>query len=104
MDRRDYSGIPAEWRSFLKQNHLSARMVAIRGNLNLPHFYNVLNGKASPTFDYADKVEKIIFEMVDNRFWNSKLQINGDSIAIGRDPQQRTDGGLPSESSAPAQG
>ena len=105
----EYTSIPENWRDRLRVHGFSAREFASRFGINLPHFYNVLNGKSSPTLDYAERIEALMAQMIHEReekiesFRSSENQ-TGDSNAVGRDSQQRTDGGLPSESSAPTEG
>jgi transcriptional regulator with XRE-family HTH domain len=88
----------------MKVNGISAREVAMRLKVNLSHFYNVLNGKASPTLEYAQKIETMICSIIVERRVGSRTNNNGDSNETGRDSQQRVDGGLPEKSAAPTAG
>jgi transcriptional regulator with XRE-family HTH domain len=101
----EYTNLPNVWRTMMKVNGISAREVALRLKVNLSHFYNVLNGKSSPTLEYAQKIETMICSIIVERRVGSRTNFtNGDSNEIGRDSQQRVDGGLPEESAAPAAG
>lgn len=79
-----YTDIPHKWRDCLRLHGFSAREFASRFQINLPHFYNVLNGKSSPTLEYAEKIERLIDSMIQDRadkiasFRNSENE-NGDS-------------------------
>jgi transcriptional regulator with XRE-family HTH domain len=100
-----YTNLPNVWRAMMKVNGISAREVAMRLKVNLSHFYNVLNGKASPTLEYAQKIETMICSIIVERKVGSRTNIaNGDSTdETSGNTQQRTDGGLPSESLAQAE-
>ena len=102
----DYANVPNEWRALMKVNNISAREVAIRLQINLSHFYNVLNGKASPTFLYAQKIENMIRLIIEQRAVGSRTNQtpNGDSNETGGNSQQRVDIELPAESAAQASG
>jgi transcriptional regulator with XRE-family HTH domain len=87
MEPLDYTHAPAMWRRMLKIHCISAREVALQLGINLSHFYNVLNGKSSPTLEYAQKIETKICEMINLQ----RVAKTGDSNETGRDSQQRTD-------------
>ena len=106
MKQNDYTNLPSQWRTLMKVNNISAREVAIRLQINLSHFYNVLNGKSSPTLLYAQKIETMICSIIDQRAVGSRTnQIHrGDSNETGGDTQQRVDIELPAESATPTAG
>ena len=60
----EYPGI---WKMSLTKYGVSVREVAKRANVNLPHLYNVLNGKASPTLAYSSKIESTIAQVISER-------------------------------------
>jgi transcriptional regulator with XRE-family HTH domain len=105
----NYSQIPNGWRERLRIHGFSAREFASKFKINLPHFYNVLNGKSSPTFEYAQRIEELMLEMIQDRdhrisaFRSSETKLGVSNETCG-DTHKRIDGGLPSESSAPTQG
>ena len=106
MKQVDYTNLPSQWRTLMKVNNISAREVALRLQINLSHFYNVLNGKSSPTLLYAQKIETMICSIIEQRAVGSRTNQNpnGDSNETGGDSQQRVDGELPAESAAPTSG
>ena len=106
MKQNDYTNLPSQWRMLMKVNNISAREVAIRLQINLSHFYNVLNGKSSPTLLYAQKIETMICSIIEQRAVGSRTNPihRGDSNETGGDTQQRVDIELPAESSTPATG
>ena len=61
------SNLPKQWSLLMRKYGISARSVAKAAKLNLPHFYNVLNMKSSPTLEYAAKVEEALTEIVEAR-------------------------------------
>ena len=60
----EYPGI---WKMALTKYGISVREVAKRTEVNLPHLYNVLNAKASPTLAYSSKIESVIAQVISER-------------------------------------
>ena len=96
--------LPKRWTVLMQKYGISARSVAKKASVNLPHFYNVLNQKSSPTLEYVAKIETVIENMVDERdsvvvpityeFAASRNTNAGEQNETGGDTQQRTDGQL----------
>ena len=90
--------LPKRWSVLMQKYGISARSVAKRASVNLPHFYNVLNQKSSPTLDYVAKIESVIGEMVVERnsvvipdTYEFAARRTGESNETGGDTQQRAD-------------
>ena len=101
MNDTKYTDLPMVWRTMMKVNGISARETAMSLGINLAHFYNVLNGKSSPTLVYAQKVETAICKLIEERNLRRAASIGG-SNATGGDTQQRIDGELPPEGPPPS--
>ena len=95
MNGSDLNNLTEVWRSTMVKYGISARKLAIDAGVNLPHLYNVLNGKASPTLSYAAKVGDTLATIVSTRE-SIAIGKTGDSNEAGRDTQQRVDDGVPS--------
>ena len=80
----EFNKYPGIWKMALAKYGISAREVSKRAEINLPHLYNVLNGKASPTLDYSAKIESVIAQVISER---ENMRI-GDSPATCGMPQK----------------
>ena len=102
MNGSDLNNLPDIWRSTMLKYGISARKIAIDAEVNLPHLYNVLNEKASPTLSYDAKIGKTISAIVSERE-SIPVETAGDSNETSRDTQQRIDNELSSKSLPPSQ-
>ncbi len=100
MNNMEIVNLPQTWKLAMKKYGISARSVAFCAGVNLPHLYNVLNGKSSPTLEYVAKIDRVIHGMVASK---ERIEVctrtnfagQGDSNETGGDTQQRVDDGLP---------
>ena len=76
MTANEIVNLPDVWIASMRKYGISARSVASKAGVNLPHFYHVLHKKSSPTLEYAAKIATVIAEEIQER----------ESISIG-DPQ-----------------
>ena len=100
MNNIEIVNLPQTWKLVMKKYGISARSVAFCAGVNLPHLYNVLNGKSSPTLEYVAKIDRVIHGMVASKEsievctrTNYTTKENGNEA--GGDTQQRVDDGLP---------
>lgn len=63
----EFDQYPGIWKMALTKYGISAREIAKRADINLPHLYNVLNNKASPTLSYSAKIESVIAQVISER-------------------------------------
>ena len=92
MTANEIVRLPDVWNASMRKYGISARSIASKAGVNLPHFYHVLHKKSSPTLDYAAKIAGVIAEEIQRR----------ESIPVG-DPQPEpvvlpSDFDLPKES------
>jgi len=76
MTSNEIVNLPDVWNASMKKYGISARSIATKAGVNLPHFYHVLHKKSSPTLDYAAKIANVIAEEIRER----------ENISVG-DPQ-----------------
>tara|TARA_R110002012_G_scaffold50590_1_gene130804 strand:- start:66 stop:290 length:225 start_codon:yes stop_codon:yes gene_type:complete len=67
MKTSEIVSLPNKWSLTMKKYGISARMVAKTAGVNLPHFYNVLRGRSSPTLEYVQKVDVVLTQIIDER-------------------------------------
>tara|TARA_Y100001972_G_C7585309_1_gene293460 strand:- start:638 stop:943 length:306 start_codon:yes stop_codon:yes gene_type:complete len=99
MHNVEIVNLPQTWKLVMHKYGISARSVASSAKVNLPHLYNVLNGKSSPTLDYVAKIDRVIAEMVKAKedidvCTRTNFVANEDSNETSRDTQQRVNSGL----------
>ena len=76
MTANEIVNLPDLWTISMKKYGISARSIASKAGVNLPHFYHVLHKKSSPTLDYASKIASVLAEEIQKR----------ENISVG-DPQ-----------------
>jgi len=84
MKPLDAASIPNRWGLMMKKYGITARSVSIKAGVNLPHFYNVLKGRASPTLEYVSKIEKILANEI-----TTKEEINIGTMGEPYEPAPR---------------
>jgi len=67
MTVNEIVNLPDTWKAVMRKYGISARSIAAKAEVNLPHFYHVLHKKASPTLDYVAKVNLVIESEVNTR-------------------------------------
>ena len=101
MESEDIRNLPTRWAALMQKYGISKRSVAKKAGVNIPHFYDVLNKKGSPTLDYAFKIEEVLNDIIirKNSVVVPELQATesielaacrkGDDHEISRNTQQR---------------
>ncbi len=67
MTANEIVNLPDLWTISMKKYGISARSIASKAGVNLPHFYHVLHKKSSPTLEYVAKIDRVINEVVFER-------------------------------------
>ena len=67
MNPSEIVSLPNKWALLMKKYGIPARSVASEAGVNLPHFYNVLRGRSSPTLEYVAKIENTLAGIINER-------------------------------------
>ena len=67
MNPSEIVSLPNKWSLLMKKYGIPARAVASKAGVNLPHLYNVLRGRSSPTLEYVAKIEDTLSSIINER-------------------------------------